>query len=40
MVHYLAGAENEDESMGQEEPRQDEAARLAALWGKLRHWAG
>ncbi|XP_078350500.1 E3 ubiquitin-protein ligase UBR2-like [Oculina patagonica] len=36
----LPSAENEDESMDQEAPRLDEAARLAALWGKLRHWAG
>ena len=39
-AHYMIGAESEDESMDQEEPHQNEAANLAALWGKLRHWAG
>lgn len=38
---YYVGAENEDASMDQEETSyQDEAINLAALWGKLRHWAG
>lgn len=40
LTHYLVGTENEDESMDQEEAHQNEAANLAALWGKLRHWAG
>lgn len=40
LTHYLVGTENEDESMDQEESHQNEAANLAALWGKLRHWAG
>lgn len=36
----LPGADNEGESMDQEGPLQDEAVKLAAVWGKLRHWAG
>ena len=39
-ARYAVGAENEDESMDQEQPHQNEAGKLAALWGKLRHWAG
>lgn len=38
--HFLIGADNEGESMDQEGPLQDEAVKLAAVWGKLRHWAG
>ena len=39
-ARYAIGAENEDESMDQEKPHHNEAGSLAALWGKLRHWAG
>ena len=38
--YFLIGADNEGESMDQEGPLQDEAVKLAAVWGKLRHWAG
>ena len=40
-ILHLIGDETQNEPMDQDNPpHEDEAVNLAALWGKLRHWAG
>lgn len=40
-ILHLTGDETQNEPMDQDNPpHEDEAVNLAALWGKLRHWAG